>query len=248
MELFDNGIHNRALINIQCDSIEQCLEVKERYGDSFITGITASSFTEIEDGVALINKMHENKIKVSVGLGNGSAAQWSRALELAKSTNPVHLNQVYPASALSVGILQQLGYSTLVNALIKPTGRLGYVNIATGPVSERQEEAVIPIDTLAAILSEVGVKSVKFFPIDGMNRLDELNEVAIAVAKYDMIMEPTGGITPENVGMIVKTCVEAGVRYVMPHLYSSLKDTSTGRLDMEKIDMAYQEIIRVYNE
>ena len=66
-----------------------------------------------------------------------------------------------------------------------------------------------------------------------------INRVA---AKYDMIMEPTGGITTENVGKIVGICLEAGVSYVMPHLYGSLKDKVTGALDMEKFKRAYDAI------
>ena len=46
------------------------------------------------------------------------------------------------------------------------------------------------------MLTEVGVNCVKFYPLNG--RLDELTAVAGAAAERDMIVEPTGGITPDN--------------------------------------------------
>lgn len=246
MSFFKDGIGNKVMINIQCGRAEEAVKATEEFGGCILVGVTAKDFPVLADGVALINEMHKNGVKVSAGLGDGSASQWSRSLELAAQTNCVHLNQVFPAAALSQYYLDSLGKSTITNALIKPTGQPGHVCVSTGPESERLADAVIPADTAGAMLSEMGVKSLKFYPISGTDRLDEVREVARVAGRFGLIMEPTGSITPENVAVIVKTCLDAGAEFVMPHLYGSLKNKETGLLDMTKLRTAYENIQSIF--
>ncbi|AQP47121.1 hypothetical protein BW730_05920 [Tessaracoccus aquimaris] len=42
------------------------------------------------------------------------------------------------------------------------------------------------------------------------------------------IFEPTGGIAPDNFEQVVGTCLEAGATHVVPHVYTSIVDPSTG--------------------
>ena len=116
------------------------------------------------------------------------------------------------------------------------------MQIGTGPMSEK-EEAIVPIRAAAAMLKETHVKSLKFFPVKGLQYLEELEEAARVAGEFDMMIEPTGGITPDNVEIIVRTCLRAGAKYVMPHLYGSLKDEK-GKLDFEKMDKAIAAIKR----
>ena len=241
-QMFKESIDGKKLINIQFFSIEQCLEARERYGNVFLTGVTAKSFPKLEDGIRTIQVLQEKGIRVSAGLGDGASSQWERALELALSCNTEHLNQVFPAAALSQRLIDEKGNQTIANALIRPTGRVGYVQIGTGPMSEG-EEAVVPIRAAVAMLKETHVKSLKLFPIKGLQHLEELKEVARVASEFDMMIEPTGGITPDNVEVIVRTCLQAGAKYVMPHLYGSLKDEN-GIIDFEKMDKAVAAIKR----
>ena len=242
MTLFDNGIQKKIMINVQCHSVQRSIEIEDKFHGCILVGVTAKDFPDLEEGVRFISELQKKDVGVSAGLGDGSAAQWSRALELAIRTNPIHLNQIFPAASLSQHALKALGHRTLVNALIRPSGRPGYVCISTGPVSEGQENGVISVDTAAAMLSEVGVQSLKFFPIEGTKHLDELAEVARAAGKFGMAIEPTGSITPENVAAVVKTCIKAGAEHIMPHLYGSLKNRETGELEEEKLSTAYKNI------
>ena len=93
------------------------------------------------------------------------------------------------------------------------------------------------------MLHETHVNSLKFFPIKGTAHLEELAEVARIAAEFGMMIEPTGGITPDNVEIVVRTCLEAGAVHVMPHLYGSLKDESGG-LDFDKMDRAVEAVQR----
>lgn len=242
MDLFHEAIEKKVLMNIQCDCVEECEQLLHTYGRCFLTGIVAKSFPSLEEGVALIRRMQDAGVPVSAGLGDGSAIQWERALELAKLTDPEHLNEVFPAAALSQAVLKAQGCRTLVNALVRPTGTPGMVSISTGPLSEKQDDAVIPMETAAAMMAEVGISSVKFYHIQGDARLEEVRAVAEVAGKYNMVMEPTGGITPENVAAVVKTCLDAGATCIMPHIYGSLKNKTTGKMDLEKFRRAYEAI------
>ncbi len=240
--MFERSIDGKVIINIQCADIEECLEAKRRFGDIFLTGITAKAFPDIEEGIACIKKLEEAGIRVSAGLGDGESGQWERALKLALETNCEHLNQIFPAAALSQALIRKRGNRSIVNALIRPTGRVGYVSIGTGPISEREDSAVL-LRAVAAMLHETHVNSLKFFPIKGTAHLEELAEVARIAAEFGMMIEPTGGITPDNVEIVVRTCLEAGAVHVMPHLYGSLKDESGG-LDFDKMDRAVEAVQR----
>ncbi len=246
MEWFKDAIGGKVLLNIQAGSVAASLLAKQLMGNAVLVGVMAKDFSDLNQGIQYIQSLQEQGVQVSAGLGDGSADQWERALKLAAETNPLHLNQVFPAAAISQHALKEKGLRTLVNGLIRPTGQPGMVNIATGPMSQNTPSADIPVETAAAMLKETGVLSIKFFPIQGTEKLDEVRLVARIAAKEGLILEPTGGITPDNVGDIVKVCLEEGVRWIMPHLYGSLKDKSTNDLNLDKLEKAYLQISSLF--
>ncbi|HAM2681054.1 TPA: oxo-acid lyase, partial [Escherichia coli] len=68
-----------------------------------------------------------------------------------------------------------------------------------------------------------------FFPMGGERSLPELYALATTAARNGMtLIEPTGGIDLDNFSVILKTCLEAGVPRIMPHVYSSIIDPDTG--------------------
>jgi uncharacterized protein (TIGR03581 family) len=156
---------------------------------------------------------------------------------MALAAQPRHLNQVFPAAALSQAALTSAGAPTVVNALVRPSGVPGMVQVATGPLSGRHQHAGVPVDVALDMLAEVGVRSVKLFPVQGAARLDELHAVAAAAAKRDLMLEPTGGISPDNLSAVLETCRAAGVRWLMPHLYGSVKDAD-GKLSPVRLAAA----------
>lgn len=248
MKLFQHGLGGKVLLNIQTHSLRTSKEAAELLGNAVLVGVTAKAYPNLEEGIAYIRELHQNGVQVSAGLGDGSADQWERALELAMHTNPVHLNQIFPAAGLSQYALKQKGSDTWVNGMVAPTGEPGKVILGTGPLSKNEKGSIVSIQSALAMLKEVGIQSVKFFPIQGTGRLDEVRAVAQAVAQAGMVMEPTGGITPENVAEIVDLCLEQGVQYIMPHIYGSLKDSSTNDLDIRLLKQAYQNIKAVIKE
>lgn len=240
INMFEQSIGGKALINIECSELDQCLAVKEHFGDVFLVGVMAKTFPDISQGCKVVGKLQTAGIRVSAGLGGGSPQQWERALKLALNSHTEHLNQIFPAAALSQCLLLQNGGRTIVNALVRPSGKEGEVIIGTGPLSDSIYSAV-SVRTAAAMLKETGVSSIKLYPIEGVVHFRELEAVARAAAEFDMMLEPTGGISPENVGQVVRICLNAGVKHIMPHLYGSLKNES-GVLDFYKMEKAVKEI------
>ncbi|HCM1978746.1 TPA: oxo-acid lyase [Salmonella enterica subsp. houtenae serovar 47:z36:-] len=68
--------------------------------------------------------------------------------------------------------------------------------------------------------------------------------LAATAARYGMtLIEPTGGISLDNFGIILQTCLEAGVPRVMPHVYSSIIDPQTGNTRPEDV-IRLMEIVK----
>ena len=58
-------------------------------------------------------------------------------------------------------------------------------------------------------------------------------------------MEPTGGIDLDNFKEILSIAVHAGVKKVIPHVYSSIIDKETGLTNVEDVKTLYAIIKEV---
>ena len=65
---------------------------------------------------------------------------------------------------------------------------------------------------------------------------------AAAVKAGIPVMEPTGGLSPDNVREVVKICLDAGCERVIPHIYTSIIDKETKLTRSELAAKAYAEI------
>ncbi|MGG3563268.1 KDGP aldolase [Neobacillus rhizosphaerae] len=227
----------KVIFNCLAKDVENAKEIVKVAGDRVLIGIMVKSFPDTQSAIDEVKLYQENNIPVSVGLGAGDPAVWKQVADVSAKTIPNHINQVFPASGYTLGRMEEVGaQNTIINALIKPSGTPGQVIIATGPDSSRFEETV-SAELAAVTLAEMGVDSVKFYPIDGEKRLDEVAAmVKAAVGAGIKYFEPTGGITLDNVEVIVKTCLENGAEVVIPHLYTSLIDKATGETKIENIE------------
>lgn len=131
---------------------------------------------------------------------------------------------------------------TVINGLVSPTGKAGYVDIATGPLSSQTDSTEVSIETAIALLKDMGGSSVKYFPMKGLSHKDEFVAVAKACARYDFWLEPTGGIDLNNFEEIFQIALEAGVKKVIPHVYSSIIDKKTGDTRPEDVEKLYNII------
>ncbi|MFB5195866.1 KDGP aldolase [Neobacillus sp. KR4-4] len=230
-------INKRVIFNVLAKDVENAKEIYEVGKEQILIGLTVKDFPSDEAAIDAVTSYKNEGIPVSVGLGAGDASVWKNVVNVSTKTIPSHVNQVFPAAGYTLGAMQQFGaHHTIVNALIEPSGVVGEVYISTGPISKQLKEKV-SCELAASMLEEIGIHSVKFYPIDGDKRLDEVAAmVRSAVSSGIKVFEPTGGIDLNNVHSIVQTCFDNGAELVIPHLYTSLMDKQTGKTEVEKVE------------
>lgn len=224
-------------LNVLARDVENAKQIVDTTEGRALIGIMVKGYPSVASAVEAIEAYQQAGIPVSVGLGAGDPTQWKKVAQVAALTRPEHVNQVFPAAGYTLGSLQAVGSEhTLVNALIAPSGTPGKVIVATGPISQEVPDE-LSCEAAAAMLAEIGVHSVKFYPVNGVERLDEIKEMAKAAVRYGIpVFEPTGGIDEKSIRSIVDVCLEAGVQEVIPHIYTSIVDKETRLTRMDQIE------------
>ena len=227
MKLTPNYYRDRVCLNVLAGSKHNAVEVHAAAEGHVLVGVLSKSYPDVPSAVADMADyaaLIDNAL--SIGLGAGDPRQSTMVTELARQLQPQHVNQVFTGVGASRALLGQS--ETLVNGLISPSGTPGMVKISTGPLSARQPDGIVPIDTAIALLKDMGGSSVKFFPMGGLACRAEYQAVAEACARHGFWLEPTGGIDLDNFEEIVRIALEAGVEKVIPHVYSSIMDPESG--------------------
>ncbi|TXK83921.1 2-dehydro-3-deoxy-phosphogluconate aldolase [Paenibacillus sp. N3.4] len=225
----------RAALNVLANSIENAKEIFEAAEGYVLVGVLSKNYPTVEAGVEAM-KAYGKEIDdaVSIGLGAGDNRQAAVVAAIAKHYPGKHINQVFPAVGATRANLG--GQDSWINSLVSPSGRVGYVNISTGPVSAAQDEhAIVPIKTAIALVRDMGGNALKFFPMNGLSCEDELRAVAKACGEEGFALEPTGSIDKENFEAILRIGLEANVPQVIPHVYSSIIDKATGNTNPEDV-------------
>ena len=94
-----------------------------------------------------------------------------------------------------------------------------------------------------ALMKDLNLPSIKFYDIHGTAHLEELKVVAAAAVKAGIpVMEPTGGIAPDNLRQIVQICYDAGCQYIIPHVYTSIIDKETKLTSVELAKKCFDEV------
>lgn len=224
----------KVRVNLLARDTENAKDIMEILNGQVLVGLMVKSFPSVESAVEKVKEYQRAGIPVSVGLGAADPTQWKKVADVSKLTIPPHVNQVFPAAGYTIGLLESVGATnTIVNAVITPSGTAGKVYVTTGPESQKYEEA-ISCEAAAALLADMGVTSVKFYPLH--NRLDELTAMVKAAVEAGItIFEPTGGITIENMAETVRVCIANGAKEVIPHIYTSIVDKTTGLTRVEDV-------------
>lgn len=246
MSLTPNYLEERICLNVLAHSVENAKECYEAAEGHVVLGVLSKNYTSDElavEDMKLYQAATNNAL--SVGLGAGDPNQSQMVSRISAILQPQHVNQVFTGVGTSRALLGQA--DTIVNGLVSPTGKVGYVNIATGPLSSRSPEAVVPIETAIKLLKDMGGSSVKYFPMKGLAHKEEYQAVAEACAKYDFYLEPTGGIDLSNVEEIVQIAVDAGVKKIIPHIYSSIIDSETGDTKPENVKTLLEIMKKILN-
>ncbi|MFK4948137.1 KDGP aldolase family protein [Lactococcus formosensis subsp. formosensis] len=242
-----NYLENRLCLNVLAHSVDNAIECYEAAEGHIVLGVLSKNYDTDE---AAINDMKRyaaaTNNALSVGLGAGDPKQSAMVSRLSKVLQPQHVNQVFTGVGTSRALLGQ--DETVINGLVSPTGTVGMVNIATGPLSSQSAAGIVPIETAIALLKDMGGSSIKYFNMKGLNHIEEYKAVAEACAKYDFYLEPTGGIDLENFEEIVTIAVDAGVEKIIPHVYSSIIDKKTGNTRVEDVKSLFVMMKAILNK
>ncbi|MCL2560507.1 MAG: KDGP aldolase family protein [Turicibacter sp.] len=234
-----NYLNDRLCLNVLAGSVENAKECHDATDGHIVIGVLSKNYITDEAAITdMKTYIAATGNALSIGLGAGDPHQSAMVTRLAKTLQPQHVNQVFTGVAASREALGQ--NETVVNGLVSPSGRVGYVNIATGPLSSKAPAAEIPVETAIALLQDMGCSSIKYFPMNGLACKDEYVAVAKACAAADFYLEPTGGIDLENFEEIVKIALDAEVPKVIPHVYSSIIDRETGLTRPEDVKALYE--------
>ncbi|MDA3973894.1 KDGP aldolase family protein [Enterococcus thailandicus] len=234
MSLSPNYLADRICLNVLANSVENAKACYEAANGHIVLGVLSKNYETDEAAITDMKKYQEaTNNALSVGLGAGDPNQSQMVSRLSAVLQPQHVNQVFTGVGASRALLQQ--EETVVNGLVSPTGKVGYVNIATGPLSSQAPAAEVPIETAIQLLKDMGGTSIKYFPMKGLAHKEEYQAVATACAKFDFALEPTGGIDLANFEEIVQIAVDAGVKKIIPHVYSSIIDSETGDTKVEDV-------------
>ena len=234
----------RLVINLLARDLDNAVEVLDVLDGNGLVGVLSKDFPSVEACAQQVRDYLKRLPNVSVGMGGGDPKQAMMAAQVAALTDPGHVNQTFTGAMYTEGLLTASGCDhTVTNCMIYPTDTPGLVQISTGAVSDSHKPGIVDVETAVCMMRDLDLPSVKFFNLHGTKHIESLKVMAQACARFGITMiEPTGGLDPENVAQIVQVCLDAGVEHVMPHIYSSIIDKSTGLTRPELAKRAYDSL------
>lgn len=227
MNLSPKFYKDRVNLNVLVGSLDNARALYDLTEGHVLLGLLSKNYPDVRSAIMGMKQYQQaTDNAISIGLGAGDPNQSEMVTRLALALQPQHVNQVFTGvghSRTAVGNDQ-----TFINALCSPTGRVGYLNIATGPQSGKHPPTEVPVETVIALLQDMGADSIKFFNMKGLAHIDEYTAVAKACATMGFALEPTGGIDLDNFEQILTIALDAGVPKIIPHVYTSIIDNATG--------------------
>ncbi len=235
---------NRVCINCLAGNLQNAKEVVEVLEGAGCVGLMSASFPTIAEGVKEVKSWLKELPCVSVGLGAGDPKYSLNAALIAAETDPGHVNQTFPYVGFTSGYFKAKNVqNTLINALVSPTGIVGKVRVATGPLSYKEKDGILDVESAIAMIMEMGGASVKFYPMNALEYIDEFRYIVKASVKMGLkLIEPTGGITADNLAIITAVALEEGMEQCMPHIYTSIIDKNTGLTRIDALKKIFADI------
>lgn len=227
MKLSPNFYRDRVCLNVLAGSHQNAKDIYQAAETYVVVGVLSKNYPDLDSAIADMRiYAQETDNALSVGLGAGDPNQSTMVSLISKVIQPQHVNQVFTGAPISRALLGQ--NETFVNALVSPSGTIGMVKVSTGPLSSQSPDGIVPVETAIMMLKDMGASSIKFFNMQGLTYIEEYKAVAEACAKYDFSLEPTGGIDLDNFTQILQIALDAGVKKIIPHIYSSIIDKTSG--------------------
>ncbi len=142
---------NRVCLNVLAGSIKNAKEVYDACDGHVLIGVLSKNYSTVEAAIEDMKKYSkEIDNAISVGLGAGDPNQSNMVSQISKELQPQHINQVFTGVATSRALLGQ--NDSIINGLVSPTGKPGFVKISTGPLSSKEKDGIVPIETAIAMM------------------------------------------------------------------------------------------------
>ncbi|TQS71077.1 oxo-acid lyase [Ornithinibacillus gellani] len=226
---------NRICLNVLAKDPENARDIYEATEGHVLIGVLSKQFATAEEALPVLDAYKQaTNDAVSIGLGAGDPNQWRAVVEISELTAPAHVNQIFS----KVGVTREaVGQNeSWINGLVHPAGRVGYVKAAIGDGEPIEMGTAEAIDRIRAM----GGNAVKYFPMNGLETKEQYLDVVRCCAETDFAIEPTGGLDLSNFREIVEIALQAGVKQVIPHVYSSIIDKETGKTNIEDVKQLYE--------
>ncbi|AWI45668.1 2-dehydro-3-deoxyphosphooctonate aldolase [Staphylococcus nepalensis] len=235
MKILDRFYKDSVALNVLAKGERNIKDVYQAANKNVVIGVLSKDYDTVKDAVTSMSDFGSHvDDAISIGLGAGDNRQAKVVSDIAKDYQGSHINQVFTSVGQTTANTHDTSW---VNALVSPTGRVGYVNVSTDPISsEDSEKAVIPIKAAINLIKDMGGDAIKFFPMSGLDTVEEYKAVAQACGDMNFGLEPTGGITKENFEEILKIALDYHVPKIIPHVYSSIIDKETGLTRIEDVE------------
>lgn len=239
---------NRVALNVLAKDIANAKDVFAAAEGHVLVGVLSKDYATVPEAVEAMQACgREIDDAVSIGLGGGDSRQATMVAEIAKHYSGSHINQAFAAvGATRANLGNRDGW---INSMVAPTGKPGYVNISIGPISSAEpEQAIVPVQAAIALVRDMGGNALKYFPMQGLKREEELRAVAKACAAAGFALEPTGGIDLDNFAAILRITLEAGVPQVIPHVYTSIIDPVSGRTNPSDVEVLHKQMVKLADQ
>ena len=231
--------------NCLAKDLKNAMEIYKITDENTLVGLSTKSFKNDEEAIKTMSKWAKKiNNNISIGLGEGDPKQAYMVTRIAKKVFVNHINQVFTEVPATRKV--SLNKNAIINSLISPSGIPGQVIISTGPESSFEKPVIGNIMTVGKMIIEMGANAVKFFNMKNMKSDKELVKVAKMCAKYDLILEMTGGLSLNNIEKYVKIAKDANVKKIIPHIYSSIIDKKTGLTKKEDVKKIWKILKRYY--
>ncbi|WP_019240373.1 MULTISPECIES: KDGP aldolase [Bacillus] len=221
--MFKNAtpLKNRVFLNFLASDKNNAEEIVEAGFGCVIPGIVASDYIDAESASKKVAELKLISDVISVGLGNGGdVSNWRKVVDIASISHPGHINQPFEKASYSQGVLQSLNCPQNVNALVAPSGKVGYVKLSCGIEMQTKD--------FCELAASMGLTSIKFMPLKGNVHLEELIDLCEKAADSGIKMiEPAGGIGPDNAIEIIRRALQTDIPFFMPHIFGSVIDKQT---------------------
>lgn len=160
---------NRVCLNVLAGSIKNAKEVYDACDGYVLIGVLSKNYSTVEAAIEDMKKYSkEIDNAISVGLGAGDPNQSNMVSQISKELQPQHINQVFTGVATSRALLGQ--NDSIINGLVSPTGKPGFVKISTGPLSSKEKDGIVPIETAIAMMKDMEEAQLSFFQWEGLKQ------------------------------------------------------------------------------